>query len=146
MGTKPDRPDPQRSRVMSRIRGSNTKPEILIRQMLHARGFRFRLHRKDLPGRPDIVLPKYNAVIFVNGCFWHGHDCHLFRWPKTRPEFWREKIHKNMERDQRNIAKLQEQGWRIYTVWECAIRGKSMTELQSLSNELSEWLLSSRSS
>ena len=142
METKPEGPDPQRSRVMSRIRGSNTKPEILIRKMLHARGFRFRLHRKDLPGRPDIVLPRYNAVIFVNGCFWHGHNCHLFRSPKTREDFWHEKLNTNIERDRRNIALLRQSGWRVYIVWECAVRNSTQKDIQSLSDDIKEWLLS----
>ena len=84
-----------RSRMMSGIRGKNTRPELLIRKGLHARGFRFRLHDKRLPGKPDLVLPKYSAVIFVHGCFWHGHDCHLFKWPQSRREFWRKKITRN---------------------------------------------------
>jgi DNA mismatch endonuclease (patch repair protein) len=92
-----------RSRMMSGIKGKNTKPEILIRSLLHRNGFRFRIHEKNLPGKPDIVLKRYQAVIFVHGCFWHRHLCHLFKWPKTRPDFWRDKINKNVINDQNNI-------------------------------------------
>jgi DNA mismatch endonuclease, patch repair protein len=92
-------PKAKRSEMMAGIRGKNTRPEMLVRRALHAHGYRFRLHRKDLPGKPDIVLPKYRAVIFVHGCFWHGHDCHLFKWPKTREDFWIQKIKNNQERD-----------------------------------------------
>lgn len=142
METKPTQSDVTRSRMMSRIGNRNTKPEIQIRRMLHARGFRFRLQRKDLPGRPDIILPKYNAIIFVNGCFWHGHDCHLFRWPKTRPEFWRKKIVGNIDRDRKNISKLTQQGWRVYTVWECSLRGKEQVQTERFYQSLLDWLLS----
>lgn len=115
--------DPKtRSRMMANIKGKNTKPEMAIRSALHRMGYRFRLHRKDLPGKPDIVLPKYRAVVFVNGCFWHGHFCTLFKWPKTRQKFWREKILSNRKRDERNIKALLEQGWKVCIVWECSIR------------------------
>lgn len=108
---------------MSRIRSSNTKPEILVRKALHARGFRFRLGGAGLPGRPDIVLPKYRTVVFVHGCFWHGHDCPLYRLPKTRPEFWEQKISTNRARDQRVIDQLAAIGWRSIVIWECSLRG-----------------------
>lgn len=110
-----------RSRMMSGIRGKDTKPEIIVRKALHKAGYRFRLHRKDLPGNPDIVLPKYRTVIFVHGCFWHGHMCKNFRWPKTRPEFWREKIEANIARDRRAVLQLLSAGWRIIELWECQI-------------------------
>ena len=113
----------QRRYNMQRVRGRNTKPEMLLRQGLHARGFRYRLHQKTLPGRPDLVLPKYRAVIFVHGCFWHGHDCPLFKWPATRQEFWRKKIEGNRVRDARAIEALRAAGWRVLIIWECAIRG-----------------------
>ena len=117
--------DPQvRSRIMSRVRGKNTKPELTIRRGLHARGFRFRLHRRDLPGAPDIVLPKHQAVILVHGCFWHGHDCHLFRWPATRQDWWRAKLEGNRCRDQQNREALIRRGWRVLEIWECALKGK----------------------
>ena len=92
-----------RSRMISGIRGQNTKPELAVRSQLHRIGFRFRVHCRDLPGKPDLVFRKHNAVIFVHGCFWHGHDCHLFRWPTTRSEFWREKINSNIARDHRHL-------------------------------------------
>lgn len=109
---------------MSGIRGKNTRPEIMVRQALHKAGFRFRLHRKDLPGKPDLVLPKYQAAIFVHGCFWHGHDCRYFKIPKTRTDFWMAKIASNSSRDQRDIEALRKLGWRVMIVWECEIRDR----------------------
>ena len=126
---------------MSGIRGKNTKPELLIRKALHARGFRYRLHC-DLPGKPDICLPKHRAVIFVHGCFWHGHDCHLFKWPGTRPEFWRAKIERNREVDEAAEAKLLVAGWRVGTIWECAIKGKAKLPHDALAVLVSSWLMS----
>jgi len=108
---------------MSRIRGSNTKLEVLVRKGLHVRGFRYRLGGAGLPGRPDIVLPKYRTVVFVHGCFWHGHDCPLYRLPKTRPEFWQAKINSNRLRDARTKIQLIEMGWNVIEVWECSLRG-----------------------
>ncbi|WP_156408914.1 very short patch repair endonuclease [Rhizobium sp. Root708] len=113
----------QRRLNMSRIRGRDTKPELLLRKGLHARGYRFRVNVRDLPGRPDIVFPKYRAVIQVNGCFWHGHDCHLFKMPNSRQEFWAEKIAANRLRDRRTDLALSEAGWRVLTVWECSLKG-----------------------
>lgn len=135
-----------RSRMMSGIRGKNTKPEILIRKALHAGGFRFRLHRKNLPGSPDIVLPKYRAVILVNGCFWHGHQCRLFKWPKSRPEFWRNKIEGNMRRDQQKLSELKRMGWRVCVLWECAIKGASEEHLNRVIENVSNWLKGGESS
>lgn len=128
-----------RSRMMSGIRGRNTKPELLIRSLLHRRGFRFRLDARDLPGRPDIVLPRYRAVVFVHGCFWHGHDCHLFKWPQTRPEFWRDKIGRNRSNDLKAQQLLRERGWRVATVWECALRGANR-DLDGVLQRLVDWL------
>ena len=128
-----------RSRMMSGIRGRNTKPEILIRSLLHRRGFRFRLDARDLAGRPDIVLPRYRAVIFVHGCFWHGHDCHLFKWPQTRAEFWRDKIGRNRANDAKAQAALLEAGWRVATVWECALRGANR-DIEGVLQRLIDWL------
>lgn len=108
---------------MAGIRGRDTKPELLIRSGLHRMGFRFRLHGKGLPGKPDLVFASRRAVIEVRGCFWHGHDCPLFRWPATRPEFWREKIAANIARDARNRKSLLEQSWRLAEVWECQLKG-----------------------
>ncbi|SIO22934.1 very short patch repair endonuclease [Paraburkholderia phenazinium] len=128
-----------RSRMMSGIRGRNTKPELLIRSLLHRRGFRFRLDARDLPGRPDIVLPRFGAVIFVHGCFWHGHDCPLFKWPQTRPDFWREKIGRNRANDERSRAALLAAGWRVGVVWECALRGANR-DLDGVLQRLVDWL------
>ncbi len=113
----------QRSAQMSRIRGTNTKLEVLVRSALHARGFRYRLGGAGLPGKPDIVLPKYGTLVFVHGCFWHGHNCPLYRLPKTRPEFWAAKIDSNKARDARVEFQLRESGWRVELVWECSLRG-----------------------
>jgi DNA mismatch endonuclease (patch repair protein) len=129
-----------RSRMMSGIRGRNTKPEWLIRRGLHARGFRYRLHARELPGKPDLVLPKHGAAIFVHGCFWHGHGCHLFKWPASREEFWRAKIESNIQRDARNIAALLDAGWRVATIWECGLRCKGAPE--AAVEQLSDWLIS----
>lgn len=113
----------QRSYNMSRIRSNNTKPEILLRKSLFAKGFRYRINDKTLPGKPDIVLKKYKTVIFVNGCFWHGHkDCKYFVTPKTRTEFWLDKINGNQERDRKNISKLLEMEYQVITVWECDLK------------------------
>lgn len=133
----------QRSAHMSRILGKNTKPEMAIRQGLHGRGFRYSLHRRDLPGTPDIVLRKYNAVIFVNGCFWHGHMCPLGKLPATRVEWWREKIEGNRARDARTHAALREKGWRRATVWECALKGRGKKKSDAVLTEIGEWLRSS---
>ena len=129
-----------RSKMMSGIRGKNTKPEIIIRKGLHAQGYRFRLHDKQLPGKPDLVLRKYKAVIFIHGCFWHGHDCHLFKWPKTRPEFWKMKIESNKQRDKEYISTLQHMGWRVLVVWECALKGKTRMDPGLLLGEIGNWL------
>lgn len=129
-----------RSRNMAAIKGKDTKPEVWLRQRLHARGFRYRLNAKDLPGKPDLVFPKYNAVIFVNGCFWHMHDCPRFRLPKSRTAWWHEKLSKNKARDQRNIDALTEQGWRVLTLWECAIKGKLKLDETRLLEQVCEWL------
>ena len=122
----------QRRHNMSRIRGRDTKPELLLRRGLHAAGFRFRLHAPDLPGRPDIVFPRYRAAILVHGCFWHGHDCPLFKMPATRQEFWASKIRGNRERDKRTAAALLAYGWRILTVWECSIKGPGRQPLPAI--------------
>jgi DNA mismatch endonuclease (patch repair protein) len=129
-----------RSRMMSGIRGKDTAPEMVIRRGLHARGFRYRLHDRRLPGRPDLVLPKYRAVIFVHGCFWHGHGCHLFKWPKTREDFWREKIQGNMRRDRAQTALLKQQGWRSTVVWECELRAGNLDSVARKLNLLEQWV------
>lgn len=126
---------------MSGIRGRNTKPEILVRRLLHREGFRFRLHARDLPGRPDIVLPRYRAVIFVHGCFWHGHDCPLYRLPGTRPDFWQDKIDRNRASDRRARDALLAAGWRVAVVWECALRGTG-ADIGQVAQQLAAWLRS----
>lgn len=119
----------KRSEVMSKIRSKNTKPEMLLRKALHARGFRFRIHYKKLPGRPDIVLPKYRTAIFVQGCFWHGHEgCRSAHIPKTNPEFWSKKVSANKSRDTINLSKLNSLGWNVLEAWECEIRKKDKFE------------------
>ena len=132
----------KRSAMMAGIKGKNTRPELLISKGLHAQGFRFRLHDKKLPGKPDLVLPKYNAVIFVNGCFWHMHDCHLFKWPKTRDEFWRNKIEGNHANDQKALQSLKTKGWRVMTIWECALRGKTRRPMDEIIALTAIWLRS----
>lgn len=122
----------QRSLNMSRIRGRDTRPELLIRSGLHGRGLRYRLHVRELPGRPDLVFPKYKAVVFVNGCFWHGHPCPMFRLPATRKEFWLRKIEANRTRDAANAAALSKSGWRSFTVWECSLRGSAKLALSAV--------------
>lgn len=113
-----------RSRMMAGIGPKDTKPEMLIRRSLHAMGWRYRLHDRKLPGRPDLVFPGRKAVMLINGCFWHGHDCHLFRWPSTRVDFWYEKIGGNVRRDIAQRDQLLSAGWRVCDVWECALKGK----------------------
>lgn len=115
---------------MSRIRSRNTKPEMVVRQGLHALGFRYRLHAKNLPGSPDMVLPKYKSAIFIHGCFWHAHEgCQNFRVPKSNTGFWKEKLARNIERDARQIKELEDAGWRVLVVWECATRNLSTKKL-----------------
>ena len=133
-----------RSRMMAAIRGKNTKPELIVRSALHRRGFRYRLHSRDLPGRPDVVLPKWNAVIFVHGCFWHGHDCHLYRLPATRTEFWQAKITRNRAVDARAIKALRKEGWRVALVWECALKGKLRLPIDSVADQCARWLVGSK--
>lgn len=122
----------QRQLNMSRIRGRDTKPEMLIRRGLHARGFRYRLQDRNLPGRPDIVLPRYKTVILVHGCFWHGHDCPMFRLPATRREFWAQKIAANQVRDIRTREALLASSWRVMTIWECSLRGKGRWTIEAV--------------
>lgn len=123
-----------RSYNMSRISGKNTTPELIVRKYLFSQGFRYRINDPRLPGKPDIVLPKYRTVIFVNGCFWHGHTgCRYFVWPKNNEKFWKDKITGNVQRDQRNRRLLAEQGWRVIVIWECELKksvaSKTLEEL-----------------
>lgn len=116
----------QRSRCMAAIKGKNTKPEILVRKFLFAKGLRFRINTK-LPGKPDIVLPKYKTVIFIDGCFWHGHEgCKYFRLPSTNVDFWRNKIETNVSRDKKVTATLEGEGWRVIRIWECQLKTKAI--------------------
>lgn len=117
-----------RSKNMSHIRSTNSKPEETVRKYLFSKGLRYRKNVRKLPGCPDIVLPKYKTVIFVNGCFWHKHDCGRFVWPSSNEEYWRKKINRNIERDADNIRTLTEQGWRVITIWECQLKKKVAEE------------------
>lgn len=125
---------------MSGIRGKNTKPELLIRKGLHARGFRFRLHSTKVPGKPDLILPRYRAVILVHGCFWHSHDCHLFKMPSTRPEFWKAKLERNRGRDAEVRSMLLDAGWRLLVIWECALKGKHRLDLNDVLDRAGAWI------
>jgi DNA mismatch endonuclease, patch repair protein len=134
----------QRHLNMSRIRGKDTKPEMLLRHGLHALGFRYVLHQRALAGCPDLAFPRYKAVIFVHGCFWHGHDCHLFKVPGTRTDFWLEKIARNVERDKKAFAALRQEGWRVLTIWECALRGTQRINLDKVLGKAKAFLTGSR--
>lgn len=131
-----------RSRMMAGIRSGNTKPELTIRKGLHRLGLRYRLHAKNVPGRPDMTFPSRHAAVFVHGCFWHGHDCPFFRLPATRPEFWAAKIAANRNRDAVVSKRLSESGWRQLTIWECAIRGKSPDEVAKAIGLAARWIRS----
>lgn len=133
-----------RSRMMAAVKGKNTKPEIAIRRALHAMGFRFRLHVRRLPGRPDIVLAKHRAAIFVNGCFWHGHDCPMYRQPADNREFWMKKIDRNRERDERAMSEIRNAGWRVLTIWECAMRGRGRIGMDVVMARAARWIAGSR--
>lgn len=126
----------QRSYNMSRIKGKNTKPELLVRKWLWSRGYRYRLHRKDLPGKPDIVFPRQRKAVFVHGCFWHKHDCRYFKWPRTNREFWKKKINENVRRDQKNYQDLIADGWNYFIVWECELK----EDIAGLWDRLAEFL------
>lgn len=129
-----------RSRMMAGIRGSHTRPEIAVRHGLHRLDFRYRLHSRLLPGKPDIVLPRHHDVVLVHGCFWHGHDCHLFRWPSSRQDFWRKKIARNRARDAEVRAALAACGWRVLVIWECALKGRERRLLEAVLSVASAWL------
>jgi DNA mismatch endonuclease (patch repair protein) len=124
----------QRSFNMSRVRGRDTRPEMSVRRALHRRGFRFRLHVARLPGRPDLVLAKYMTAVLVQGCFWHGHGCHMTKMPNTRREFWNQKINGNVARDASNLDQLRAAGWRVLIIWECALRGRSKLDQEVMMN------------
>lgn len=130
----------KRSRMMSGIRSKNTRPELAIRKLLHGRGFRYRLHDAKLPGKPDIVLTRFRAVILINGCFWHGHNCHLFKWPSSNEPFWKAKINRNIAVDESARNSLHSAGWRILTIWECALKGKSRKPAETIADDIVAWL------
>lgn len=130
--------------MMAGIKGKNTKPELLIRKALFAKGFRYRLHSKLLAGKPDIVLSKYKVAIFIHGCFWHGHDCHLYRLPKSNSRFWAEKINKNKYNDTLVIEQLANVGWRIAVIWECSLKGRTKLDFEVLVDTLERWILSDK--
>lgn len=127
--------------MMSGIRAKNTKPELIIRKALHAAGFRYRLHVRNLPAKPDLVFPKYAAVVLIHGCFWHGHDCRYFKIPQTRTEFWQEKINTNAQRDRKQLGELRALGWRILVIWECATRKCDASQSAMLIDYISNWLI-----
>lgn len=132
---------------MSQIRGTNTKPELLIRSIIHRMGFRYRLHIKDLPGKPDIVFPSRKKIVFVNGCFWHKHNCEYFKWPKTNDDFWKNKIESNADRDEKNYKSLIELNWVYLIVWECSVKSinksNSYEKILFLQNSIKNFLSSS---
>jgi DNA mismatch endonuclease, patch repair protein len=131
----------QRSLNMSRVRSKDTKPEMLIRKGLHAAGLRYRLHGRRLPGTPDLIFPGPRAVVFVHGCFWHGHHCPMFRLPATRAAFWSSKIAANQARDTAALAALSSDGWRVLTIWECALRGRARRDLSEIVERTREFLV-----
>ena len=127
-----------RSRNMAAIKGSGTKPEIMVRKALFKRGFRYRLNIPDLPGKPDIVLPKYKTCIFINGCFWHMHaNCPMFVLPKTRIEFWKNKLSTNVKRDYDTHSQLIKSGWKVIVVWECTLKGRAALQIETVADRLS---------
>lgn len=133
----------QRSRNMKSVKARDTWPEVKLRRILHALGLRFRLHAAKLPGKPDMVFPKYRTAVFVHGCFWHGHNCKLFQWPKTRRDFWTHKIRGNKKRDEHVLALLIQMGWRVLIVWECALKGPNRLPLADLGKHCKGFITSS---
>lgn len=131
-----------RSAMMSKIRSSNTAPELTVRKLLFARGLRYQLHRKDLPGKPDLVFPRFKAVVLIHGCFWHmhGNGCYLSKRPSSNTEFWDTKLGKNKERDRRVVEQLLSMGWRVCTIWECAVRAQKPEQLTELVDIIYRWL------
>lgn len=130
----------QRHRCMSSIKAKSTKHEVKIGNALRERFIEFNAHDSSLPGKPDFVIPKYGAVIFVHGCFWHQHQCHLFRWPFTRQEFWKTKLTGNAKVDRRNERLLKEQGWWVLKIWECTLKGKKRIEFDRLMDRVEHWI------
>ena len=142
-GRRTSRPDPltseQRRLNMSRIRSKDTKPELVVRKGLHARGLRYRLHDRNLPGTPDLVFPSRRAVLFIHGCFWHGHDCPLYKAPSTNADFWEKKVRANQQRDILHNAELGLRGWRVLSIWECAVRGSGRRPFPELVDDIQAW-------
>lgn len=134
----------KRSALMQRIRSKNTTPERVVRSALHSRGLRYRLHTRVLGTRPDLVFRSKRIAVFVHGCFWHGHDCHLFRLPKSQSEFWRSKISGNRQRDRRVTRTLLREGWCVATVWECALRQRTREQIDHALTRLENWIRTSR--
>lgn len=130
-----------RSKNMRAIRGRDTRPELFLRKSLHKAGFRYRISPTDLPGKPDIYLPRYRTVVFVHGCFWHCHGCYLFKLPLNRRDFWLEKLSGNVQRDQRNLKLLLDSGYRLLVIWECAVKGKNKLNPDQLIAKIIEWLI-----
>lgn len=133
-----------RSKIMASVGQKNTGPEMVLRSALHRRGLRYRLHDRNLPGSPDLVFPRFKAVIFVHGCYWHAHDCYRGTKPKSRQQFWYEKFLANQQRDARNVERLVAKGWRVLTVWECAIKGKTAKPSGLLARQICGWLKGKR--
>ncbi|MCY3975413.1 MAG: very short patch repair endonuclease [Simkaniaceae bacterium] len=129
-----------RSRVMSSIKGRDTRPEIHIRKALFARGFRYTLHNPRLPGKPDMIFPKYKAVLFIHGCFWHRHTCKYGALPSTNREFWRKKLTENAERDAKQITLLEQSGWRTKVIWTCMLRGRRFPDGTNVIADIADWL------
>lgn len=135
----------QRQLNMSRIRGKDTKPEMVIRRGLHARGLRYRLHDRSLPGRPDLVFPKYRTAVFIHGCFWHAHGCASSKLPATRRDFWQTKLAANVARDRKAVDALLAAGWRVLIVWECALRGPWQKKSEDVSDCAASWITTGKS-
>ncbi len=129
-----------RSRNMAAIKGKDTRPEMMVRRGLHKAGFRYRLHVAKLPGKPDLIFPEYKAVVFIQGCFWHQHQCSMFHWPKSRTEWWVKKISANRAHDEAVQDKLRELGWRVLLVWECALKGKAKYKPEQWLTQIALWL------
>lgn len=129
-----------RSKNMAAIKAKNTNPELRIAEALRKRKIDFNTHVKDLPGNPDFLLEDFNAVIFVHGCFWHEHHCHLFHWPKSRRNFWKEKIHQNLLRDRKNERLLKQEGWWVLKIWECTLKGKRKMDFEVLMDKVEHWI------
>ena len=134
----------QRRRTMSKIRAKNTSLEVLLRQGLHSHGLRYRLHQRNLPGSPDVVFRRFRTALFVHGCFWHAHNCSLFKLPETRRDFWKAKMLSNSERDSRSIHALRSSGWRVVVVWECALRGRGRPDINRVVTKIETFLIGKR--